>query len=303
MFFCNIEGNVMKKTTKTIVLLFMVSILMLLVPLAVASTTTYEDTFEDDTIDANPSESWYSYTETGWVYANATDIAGYNSDQSYLINDENGTGNGTIFDVADRDYDIFELDFKINTTNHSEVWVNIYGANSGVFPVCCWNISDTDCTFYVETTECGFDLAEIWTVAISNNTWYRIRAEFNYNTHKITGELWEEIYGVQGIPHQLEEGTAETCHNFEEVDTVTMIGTSDVDVYIFFDDLTLVDYTGTTETTNYLIDIVIPILVVVAGLLTVMGLLFTVGVTKESFIAVMIIIVVMIAFLQAIMGV
>lgn len=293
----------MKKTTKTIVLLFMVSMLMLVVPLAVASTTTYEEDFEDDTVDANPSESWYSYTETGWTYANATDIAGYNSDQSYLINDENGTGNGTIFDVDNRDYDIFELDFKLNTTNHTEVWVNIYGVNSASYPVCSWNISDTDCTFYVQTTDCGFDLTEIWTVPINNNTWYRIRAEFNYNTHRITGEIWDEMHGVAGIPEQMREGAGETCHNFEQVDKVVIPGTSNGDVYIFFDDLTFVDYTGSTETANYLIDMVVPILIVIAGLLTIMGLLFTVGVTKESFITVMIIVIIMIATLETLVGI
>jgi hypothetical protein len=36
------------------------------------TSLTYSDTFEDDTVNLNPSDSWYSYSEVGWSYANVS---------------------------------------------------------------------------------------------------------------------------------------------------------------------------------------------------------------------------------------
>jgi len=35
-----------------------------------SGTTTSSENFNDDTIGSNPSESWYTYSESGWDYAN-----------------------------------------------------------------------------------------------------------------------------------------------------------------------------------------------------------------------------------------
>jgi len=36
------------------------------------SSLTYSDTFEDDTVNLDPSDSWYVYSEVGWSYANVS---------------------------------------------------------------------------------------------------------------------------------------------------------------------------------------------------------------------------------------
>lgn len=33
---------------------------------------TYSETFEDDTVNADPTDSWYTYSEVGWSYANVS---------------------------------------------------------------------------------------------------------------------------------------------------------------------------------------------------------------------------------------
>jgi hypothetical protein len=37
-------------------------------------TVCDEETFNDDTLNSNPVETWYSYSEDGWDYANVSSV-------------------------------------------------------------------------------------------------------------------------------------------------------------------------------------------------------------------------------------
>jgi len=309
--------NKKMRNNRILTLLFLAMLVFTIgVPFVSASTTTtYTENYESpDANLANPSESWYSYSESG-IWANVTnntgsDLPNSSSNQSFRMNTTVDTTGGSLYDFVDRSYDSFQLDVKINSSSHNftmitiGTWIdNDFYTGHGAF--CYWLITNDTITFNVVTVADGNVTTEVLNESINNNTWYRLKVEFDYDTYEVTGTIWNE-WGIAGVPILLDTDSATSIIPFTNITQSFWAIPENLhgndSCYIFMDDFILTDtvLSSSEETTNYLTDTVIPLLAVVAGLLVVIGLLFAVGVTYESFITAMVVVIVLITFLTAI---
>lgn len=148
--------------------------------LIIDESATYSETFETDTANSNPSDTWYTYAEVGWDFANTSASANYSGSQSYLINDTNGAGNYTYFNVTARNYSYFEYYFKIDNTSHNTTITYLLdSAGDSIIRV---DINTGQVLFRNYTTV-GF------TGSILNNTWYKLRFDFNSTTNMVRCRL------------------------------------------------------------------------------------------------------------------
>jgi len=257
----------MKKATK----LFFGAIITLMIfmsPLTLADdTVTYEENFETDTPGANPDGNFYNYSAENLTWMNVSDDTGFLSSQSYLHNSTGAYG-GATFDFIDDTYDYFEVNFKINDASHNFTMLSIgtwYEPLSIHGAFCYFNITNSYCDFNVLTDTSTF--TQIWNQSIENNTWYRLRVEFDYDSHDITGELWEEIYGVGGVPHKLKEETQTCTISYINI-TQSSIGINAAhgndSCFIYIDDIILGE-TSTDESSSTIDSVGIPIYIIAMG--------------------------------------
>jgi len=243
------------KHKKTIFCLMMVLTFSLLFA-SVASATdsvSHEETYETDTAGADPSASWYTYGDSGIQWANVTDSDAYAGSQSFLMNTTSDTSGGALYDVVDSSYEFIELDVKIDTSQHNfsmitvGTWID-HELYTGHGAFCFWRIGTYDggenynIDFHVITTTEGNVTTEIYNESINNNTWYRLRAEFNYDNYQVTGKIYNEE-GVAGTPVLMASDSA-TCSipftNITQSFWAIPENTHGADsCYIFFDDFTL----------------------------------------------------------------
>lgn len=105
-----------------------------------SSSTTRTETFETDTNLADPSDSWYTYTEVGFdgnVYDNTATARG---DKSYRINDSNGDQDYALFDTVSADYNRIDFWFMIdNSTDYTNTsYIDWYNGTVGENPNMSW---------------------------------------------------------------------------------------------------------------------------------------------------------------------
>jgi len=193
---------------------------------------SHSESFEDpDTVHTNPSDSWYSYSENGWDYANVSSDANAPLDvegQCFLINDTDGDGDYNIFDFADMNYSYFEFWLKVDNSSHNETNVTLY--DSSLDLIVAFNIT-TDWVY------CYNDAGNIWSEAILNNTWYKIRTTFNWTDNTVYSEIGDaNIAGVY-------DGADASAHtdfdstDIDDLNLVNMSGTAGESAYLFIDDM------------------------------------------------------------------
>jgi hypothetical protein len=242
----------------------------------------YDETFETDTNNANPSESWYTYTETGWEYANATTGLGRGaSSRSYRINDSNGAGNSSTFTVTANNFNYFEAWFLYDNTSHNVITVSVYSSTTELAKFiinATVNASIDDyCLFQNNTAGSGFN------ETLANGTWYKIRFTLNYSDNTVYGQIFNS---TEDALNNSWVSAFDGASSFTTISSIQISGSSGHGSYIWFDDFNLyksaVAATGTDATVNYVTDTVVPILVAVLVIITISGMVLTTGVTKET---------------------
>lgn len=305
----------MNKKRMLFYLIFAAVAFLFFTPLTIASdSVTYLESFEDDTVNSNPSESWYSYGESGIQWANVTDMTGFESTQSFLMNTTSDTYGGVLYDVVDSSYDYIELNVKINTSQHNftmitvGTWIdNEWYTGNGAF--CFWRIGTYDgdnynIDFHVITTAEGNITSEIYNESINNNTWYRLRAEFDYDAHEVTGYIWNEE-GLAGVPVQLDSNSS-TCDipftNITQSFWAIPEHTHGADsCYIFMDDFTLGSIVADSALETYGLPIYLIMMGLVILVLFIIVLMFSSGVSIDANFAISLIL--MFVFIIATLGI
>ena len=310
----------MRQSKKAFLFLTLVASMLMFSMIASAgtssSTVTYAEDFQSPDVNgANPSDDFYTYSESGIQWMNVTNLTGSDipavSNQSFLMNTTTDTYGGALYDVVDRTYDKITLDVKIDNTSHNYTMITIgtwidneFYTGHGAF--CYWIINTTNISFYVITTTDGNVTTEIYNESITNNTWYRLQVEFDYDDYTVTGKIYNE-WGIAGVPILVASDSATCSIPFTNITQSfwaipeTLHGNDSC--YLFVDDFTLYD---TTVTTTQLIDDVgIGTYIVMLGLvilvLLIVVFMFQSGDLDVNFIIMLLLIFVLIAVTMGIL--
>jgi hypothetical protein len=256
------------------------------------AAVNYPETFETDTVGSNPSASWYTYTESGWEYANVNDTVARDT-QSMRFNDTSGSDPAETawFNWSTDEFDYLEFYFYVNTTNNNDTRIYILdGANA-------WGRVDLNDTHILIRNGTGLSIAA--EQVLTTETWYRVRFDFNYTTNycrvrlyngtTLENDSWADAGGAR---------TGVTGLNFQSYNGKKS--------HIYVDDITVyknaIAATGTDATVDYIKDIVVPILVAIILFMLAMNYLVSGNVTKENLLMIMVTIIVAIIVLSVIIG-
>ncbi len=305
----------MKKKNVLLIVLITTALLFFVPPVSGATTTTvtYTESYTTDSNNTDPSETWYTYSDSGLNYSNASHLDGYGSDDhGFRMNTTEGfdTTGGALYDfTTETTYDTFSLKFKIDDASHNYTLVTVgtwavIGAWEGNGAIAYWQITDTKVNFSVVSAMDGNLTTEVWTHAIENDTWYTLDTTFNYNTNIIGCTLSNDTTS------SISTGQQASSYNFPNITqsfwAIPAVHGED-SCYIWFDDFILTDstttYTDSEITTNNLLDNVIPVLVAVALLLIIVGMIFTMDLTNEALMSIIVLVIIAVIILTVVMSV
>jgi len=282
-----------KNVSKIFMLVFTLMTLCIgsVIPVVLSATTnTYTEDFEDDTVDSNPSDSFYTYSENGWDYANVTNSSYHAGSKSFRINTTNGANSWSLFNFKSDDYEYMKIWFKIDNTSHNITYIDVEKANG-----------DSLFVMHVNTTSIyfGSDSKATWTNAITNNSWYMLRFDFNYSSNTVRGRLYNQSGGL------LKDGWYDTGLVFTEINYLNLSGTSGNTAYIYFDDILLYDsdsvYSSMDSTTSNLLMNIVPILIALLLIMFAVSLALA-GATKENLITLLVVTVLVVVTIQVILS-
>jgi len=178
----------MKKVIHSRILLFLFSIMLIMMIIPSASATIYStDDFEADTTGANPSDSWYTYSEDqDFLVDNVTASVGYGGTKAFYLNDSNDAvvahSNFTIDTTTY--YDNFRFRFSISDADfHYKINMTILDSSSQVLGYSV--IMNT--TLYFNNSG-----GNIMSVTIENVSWYLLYIDFNLTTDRIGCYVYNE---------------------------------------------------------------------------------------------------------------
>lgn len=227
--------------TKTILLATIMLVLFsLLIPSALGSwLVTDTENFESDTAGSDPS-GFYTYTDSAWdyVFVNETDYR--TSNHSYEINDTDGVSHWSWFNWTASTHDYFELYFKIDNSTHEEISLYIgHTAGVGNEVKIVGQQTYEPCVVYSNYTTTA------WNITISNNTWWRIRWDFNYTTNEIQCRLYNNASVDQTASNDtwLSADPESGALNIADTTGLGIYGASGKPVQIWFDDLKIEELT------------------------------------------------------------
>jgi len=255
-----------------------------------ATTNSYTEDFEDDTVDSNPSDSFYTYTENGWDYANVTNDSYHTGSKSFRINTTNGASSWSLFNFKSDDYEYMKIWFKIDNTSHNVTYIDVEKANG-----------DSLFVMFVNTTSIyfGSDSNATWTNTLINNSWYMLRFDFNYSDSTVRGRLYNQSGGL------LNDSWYDPGIVFSEINYLNLSGTSGNTAYIYFDNILLYDsdssYSGMDSTTSNLLMNIIPILIALLLIMFAVSIALA-GATKENLITLLVVTVLVVVTIQVILS-
>jgi len=214
------------------IMLFVLLIgMMFFTSIVLGATINRQETFEDDTYGENPSSIWYTYAEMGFDWANINNT-GHSGSKSYLINDTDG---GTIdtdkssFNFTSNTYEYFSFWFKWDNTSHNESYGLLDSTDGYILDI---NFGDDleRIRVYNYTTTCIDRL-------LDNNSWYKLRFDFNYTTHEVRCRLYNEttLLNDSWIRAEVEAGVVD----FTDFISFINYASADDQMFLYFDDLAL----------------------------------------------------------------
>jgi len=280
----------MKSKAKKYIFLMLVFEMLFMATCASAAISYFNqtETFESDTADADPNESWYSYKDMGYEYANATSDSAYAGSKSYRINDSTlASGEVAYFNWSESSsYSYLEFYYKIDNTTHNES--RIYIVDSADTGLARFDITVNDSGIY-NVTYRNYTAA-IWSATgLTNNTWYRLRWDFNYTTDQMRGRLFTS--GGTALNDSwcpIEDGSG--AYDYSNVASFQVVSYVDQDVYLYLDNIKLYksyDWGGVGETTDYVLGQIIPILFAVFLLIVISGMALSGVLSIDAMIALM----------------
>lgn len=196
---------------------------------AALDTTSSED-FEDDTADSDPSESWYTYEESGVAgtpYANVTDYNSGSWTKTYHIDttDSDSDKVTAYFNFTSSVPDWVSVDTLTNDTNSNAKFFLRNSTGS-----ICTGFRFKDGSFC--TWSSGGTLESHFSA--SSNTWYHVNFSLNFTTHEykivVDGtsygwyDFWDTIDDVTCIDIR-EDGISSTGDNYFDNITIGFEGT------------------------------------------------------------------------------
>jgi len=199
-------------------------------------TTTYTENYESDTAGSDPSESWYTYTDTAWdyVFVNETDYRTAN--HSYEINDTDGNTHWTWYNWTSEAHTYYELYFKIDNSTHTDIGLTMEHSAG----------SSTDVRIYgkgtIEPYVSFSNYSTVrWNNTISNNTWWRLRWDFNYTDNTVRCRLYNNASVDQTATNSTWLLADPETGPIDITDTTGLYiwGSTGKSVQIYFDDMTL----------------------------------------------------------------
>ena len=195
------------------------------------STTTYIETFEDDTNETDPTATWYNYNETGWDWANASNdtARAHTGNFTYRINDSDGDQDWTEFNFVSDDYNYTKFWFQIDNRSHDTANVSFRKSN-GV-EICRICIENENISFLNSTTT-G------WDNMIDGSSYYGVRLDFNFTTDEVRGRLYNYTGGTLNDTWlEMYDGS----EAFTETALFNISGETGSPAYIWFDNWQLYD--------------------------------------------------------------
>lgn len=281
----------MKNRNKNIFLLLLIVSMLVFTNMVAASTYfttknyTKTETFETDTDDIDPSESWYTYTETGLDWANVDGSVGRgSSSKSYRINDTDGGNISTdisSFTFTARNYTYFSFWFKWDSTNHNRSYGILDSTNGYIL----------DIDFGKDAERIVVSNYSVVAIerSLTNDTWYQLRFDFNYSTNEIRCRLYNttDLLNDTWIRAESETGYVD----FDDFTAFINFASADDKMYLYFDDFeTFYQVTFSTKSlsqTNYITSTILPILFAVFVFITFMGLALSGNLNRDSMIILM----------------
>jgi len=210
---------------------------------AVTTTTTDTEGFETDTHGANPDDTWYTYGELGWDWANVDSNMAlpHDGSQTYLINDTDGGNISTdksSFNFTSRTYDYFSFWFKWDNSSHNQSYGLLDSTDGYLLNIDFGNDAET-LKVYNYTTD---GIVRV----LTNWTWYKLRFDFNYTDNTVRCRLYsatDVLLNDTWLVTEQETGTTD----FDDFISFINFGATDDKVNLFFDDLSLSYQTTYTQ--------------------------------------------------------
>lgn len=222
----------------------MIAISLFSIPVLGADWWTHNtENFENDTAGADPT-GFYTYLDTAWDYVFVNDTDCRSSNHSYEINDTDGVGHHTWFNWTADSHDYFELYFKIDNSTHDEI--NFYiGHTAGIGNEVKILGKQTVEPYVIYSNY----TTEGWNRTISNNTWWRIRWDFNYTSNEIQCRLYNNASAEQtsGNNTWLLADPEVGALNIADTSGLGILGASGKSVQIWFDDIQLSELQESTH--------------------------------------------------------
>ena len=291
----------MKDKTKKILHIFcLAGILMMLFTGFAAALThhDYTETFETDAAGSNPAATWYTYAETGFDTAEVVADGRGSSVRSYRINDTDGgniTTDKSSFNFTSHNYSYFEFWFKWDNTSHNRSYGLIDSTDGYVI--------DIDFGMDAETIKVYNYTAIAVQRALTNNTWYRLRFDFNYSTFEVRTRLFNSA-GTSLNDSWLRAEAETGVTNFTDITSFILFASADDQMCIQYDDMSIhymsVYSTAMLTQTNYILTTIIPILFAVFVFVTFIGLALSDNLNRDTLILLMIIAIIGVVCLQVI---
>lgn len=158
-----------------------------------------------------------SFSNDAWSSHTFDVYQGDSVHYAYLINDTNGASNYCDFIFSNQDYDSLSFYFKTNSSH----------GNCSVY------VKDSDnvslCHFWINASHICFN-GSGWDQAVSDGTWYRVLASFDWNVSTVTGDL----YSASSL---LKSGSVSFNSGLSNISVFNVSGVSGSAAYVWFDNL------------------------------------------------------------------
>lgn len=281
----------MKKNRKYKIILMML-VLELLVVGGLGSAASYfnqTEDFEEDTVGSDPSETWYTYEETASFNFSNVVSGGYAGSNGFRVNDTDPYLKGCWFNFTSDNYSYVEFYFKIDNSTHNQSRIFAYdsvGTTLGRFEI---RVNRTGVTDYNYVLFKNYSGVAYWNGTITNDTWYRLRFTFNVTSNYLGGTLYNAAGTVLNTSW-FEAEYASGAYDYSNFYGLQISGINNDFMYIWFDNIKLFksyDWGSMGETTNYLLQTVVPILFAVFLLIVIIGMALSGAVDINGMIALM----------------
>jgi hypothetical protein len=234
--------------------------------LSLSETNYYNETFQPpDKNGTNPTESWYTYSESGLPYMNVTNettgpLPGGTNQTYHMNTDGNATTGGCMYNFTNETtYEQLTLFVMVDSSEHNYTiitigsWISGYEVN-GHGAIAYWNVTNDTIYFYV-LTGTGPTYTEVYNHSITTGTWYRLRATFDYTTHAIGSNL--NSVGIAGALTQLSTGSQTCAYSYTNLTRsfwAMTAGAGEANNSIWMDDFQLLDRVYTEDSTQLTIE-------------------------------------------------